>query len=515
MSPPPESVIDCDCTALRASALRNGPALRDALVDAGYTACALASAIGLSSPDERQDVELVSRRVRADSPFNILVRLFWLGQSVREKTLRGVVPRLDFDGLVLAGLMLQRDGDVCSTAKLVPYHDLFMASDFGFETRGELHADHVLGVGAASQTLAGMTVRRKVGRALDLGSGAGIQAFLAARHADRVIGTDVSSRALAFAEFNARLNAISNVQWKRGNLYEPVREEVFDLIVSNPPFVISPESSFTFRDGGLPADTLSQRVIREAAPRLADGGFACILFNWYHQDDSDWAVRPGEWVTGTGCDALMICFKSTDALPYAADWLRNSLGPGCPEYGRRLDEWATYYERTGAVRISAGAMILRRRSAHSNWFSARRMGSARCIGPCGEQIERIFAAEDLLADIKEDRELLRYRYRLSDDHELTHELKISEGQWVLTRQTLHNRMGMPFSGDLDIVATELLAQCDRRATLAEAITAVAGSMCLESERLLPACLAVIRKLLQSGLLQVATTDRSCEEGLGE
>ncbi|MEN6426760.1 MAG: methyltransferase [Phycisphaerales bacterium] len=515
MSPSLEPVIDCDCVALRAGALRNGPDIRESLVGAGYTPYALASIIGLSSPDERQDVELVFRRVRADSPFNILVRLFWLGHPVCEKTLRGLVPRLDVEGLISTGLLLQRDGDVCSTAKLAPYHDLFMASDFGFETRGRLHADHVLGVGAASQTLAGMTVRRKVGRALDLGSGAGIQAFLAARHADRVIGTDVSSRALAFAEFNARLNAISNVQWRRGSLYEPLGEEVFDLIVSNPPFVISPESSFTFRDGGQPADTLSQQVIQKAAPRLTDGGFACILFNWYHQDDSDWAVRPGEWVAGTGCDALVICFKSTDALPYAADWLRNSLGPGCPEYGRRLDEWAAYYERTGVVRISAGAMILRHRPARSNWFSARRMGSARCVGPCGEQIERIFAAEDLLADIKDDRELLRHRYRLSDDHELTHELKISEGQWVLTRQTLHNRMGIPFSGDLDIVVTELLARCDRHATLVEAITAVAGSMELNSEELQPACLVVIRKLLQSGLLHVCTGDRSCEDGFRE
>ncbi len=372
--------MDCGRMGLCPGALQNGTDIRRALTDVGYTQGALAGTVGLSSPDERQDVTVMNRRVRADSPYNVLVRLFWLGRAVREETLRGLVPDLDIGGLVSASLLQRRNGDVCSVAKLGPYHDLLLASDFGPEIGRALHVDHVLGVGAASQTLAGMTVRRKVRRVLDLGSGAGIQAFLASGHADLVVGTDLSPRALAFAEFNARLNGVTNVQWRLGSLYEPVADEVFDLIVSNPPFVISPESRFTFRDSGLPADTLSQRVIRDAAPRLTEGGFACILFNWHHQDDADWAVRPREWVADVGCDALLVCFKSTDALTYAAEWLRSSLGPGAPEYGERLEEWAAYYERAGAVWISAGAMILRCRPAGSP-TTTRWRGSQQKVCP--------------------------------------------------------------------------------------------------------------------------------------
>jgi SAM-dependent methyltransferase len=508
MSPSQEPAVDSGHVGLRPGALPNGTNIRKVLADAGYTQHALASTIGLESPDQRQDVEVIYRRVRADVPYNVLVRLFWLGCPVREETLRRLVPDFDIDRLVSTDLLRRRSGDVRSTAKLAPYRDLLLASDFGPEISGALHADHVLGVGAASQTLAGMTVRRKVQRALDLGSGAGVQAFLAASHADLVVGTDISPRALAFAEFNAWLNGVANVQWKIGSLYEPVEDEVFDLIVSNPPFVISPESSFTFRDSGLPADTVSQQVIQNAGPRLTDGGFACILFNWHHEDDSDWAVRPAEWVADIGCDALLICFKSTDALTYAADWLRSSLSPGRSEYGHRLDEWAAYYERTGAVRISAGAMILRRRTAPSNWFSARRLGSARCVGPCGDQIERMFAAEDLLAGIRDERELLQCHFRLSDDHELRHELRVSDGQWVLTGQTLHNRKGMPFSGDLDIVASELLARSDGRSTLGETIASIVGRVDLDVEKLQPACLTVVQKLLQSGFLCPCTADNS-------
>jgi SAM-dependent methyltransferase len=515
MSSSQESVIDRGRPDLRAEAVRDGAGVRKALADAGYTQQALVDTVALSNVEQRQDVVVLCRRVRADSPYNLLVRLFWLGLAVGEQTLRKLVPNLEIEGLLSIALLRRHDGDIYSTARLAPYHDWLLASDFGPEIGGPLRADHVLGVGGASQTLAGMTVRRPVRRALDLGSGAGVQAFLAAQHADLVVGTDISSRALAFAEFNARLNGVTNVQWRLGSLYEPVGDEVFDLIVSNPPFVISPESRFTFRDSGLPADTLSRNVIRDAAPRLTDGGFACILFNWHHQDDADWAVRPREWVAGVGCDALLVCFKSTDALTYAAEWLRSSLGPASPEYGHRLDEWATYYERTGVVRICAGAMILRRRQSRSNWFSTRRLGSTQCAGSCGDQIERIFAAEDLLAEIGDERQLLGCRLRLSEDHDLRHELKASEGRWILTRQSLSNRTGMPFSGDLDIVVTEILARCDGRATLGEAIASTAGGMDLNAENLQPACLAVARKLLQSGFLLPCPADGSSGQGREE
>ena len=99
-----------------------------------------------------------------------------------------------------------------SKAKLGPYHEQLMASDFEPGIHSELSEEHVLGVSAASMTLANVTIRRKVKMALDLGTGAGIQAFLAADHADHVIGTDTNSRALNFARFNAGLNEIDMTQ---------------------------------------------------------------------------------------------------------------------------------------------------------------------------------------------------------------------------------------------------------------------------------------------------------------
>lgn len=478
----------------------DGKTFKKVVADAGYSQTALAETLGISCPHERQDVEIVYRRVKTDSPYNILVRLFWLGRVVSESAIREVLPGLDVEELAAVGLLHRRDGTVQSAAKLTPYHDLLLASDFGPEIHRELPADHVLGIGAASLTLAGLTVRRKVKTALDLGTGAGIQAFLAVRHAEHVIGTDTNPRALNFARFNAKVNEIDGIEWCEGSLYEPVAEQQFDLVVSNPPFVISPESRFIFRDTNLPGDAVSEQVVRGAGQRLNEGGFACILFNWHHKDEADWDSRPRSWVSNSGCDAWMISFKSADPLVYAADWLRTSVGQSSPDYGRYLDEWMAYYEKMGIGRISAGVMIMRRRSRQTNWVQTHVLDKGRSTGSSGDQIERIFAAEDLLAALDDDRQLLEYRLLFDKHHRLEHEMSLEDGRWVVRAEHLYASEGVPFAGNVDMYISNLLAGCDGRRTLRELVEEAAGRAKTAPEKIIPGCLAVVQKLMRSGFL---------------
>ena len=73
--------------------------------------------------------------------------------------------------------------------------------------------------------LAALTPRRRVARALDVGTGNGVHALLAAAHSDHVIATDVNPRALAFTEINAALNGLDNIETRLGSLFEPVAGE--------------------------------------------------------------------------------------------------------------------------------------------------------------------------------------------------------------------------------------------------------------------------------------------------
>jgi methylase of polypeptide subunit release factors len=69
-----------------------------------------------------------------------------------------------------------------------------------------------MGVTPSSVLLSNITIHRPVASALDLGTGAGVQALLAARHAEHIVATDISPRAIEFTRFNCRLNGVDNVR---------------------------------------------------------------------------------------------------------------------------------------------------------------------------------------------------------------------------------------------------------------------------------------------------------------
>lgn len=217
--------------------------------------------------------------------------------------------------------------------------DLWVASDLGSEQRpGPLRHDHVLGIGGASLTLAKTVVRTPIERALDLGTGCGIQIFHLLPHTRHVTATDISDRALAFARFNLLLNAPAlgldpqrldaRVSLRLGNLLEPVIGEQFDLVVSNPPFVITPragtsEEAYTYRDGGLAGDAIVETLIRELPGVLAPGGTAQLLGNWEITEGTAWDRRIQSFVP-PGADAWVIQREQLTPVQYAETWLRDA-----------------------------------------------------------------------------------------------------------------------------------------------------------------------------------------------
>jgi hypothetical protein len=204
---------------------------------------------------------------------------------------------------------------------------------------------------------------------LDLGTGCGIQALLAAKHSERVVATDVNERALAFAAFNAAPNGIENVELGPGNLFEPVDGERFGLLVANPPYVISPDATYAYRDRGGTRNELCQTIVRTASEHLVEGGFAHILVSWaYPPGEADGLAEPlRDWVAGSGCDAWLLHYKTDDPVTPAAGWLR-PLASGSPtEHEAALDRWLEYLRRSGIEAVGYGAVVLRRRSGGSNW----------------------------------------------------------------------------------------------------------------------------------------------------
>ena len=251
-------------------------------------------------------------------------------------------------------------------------HDWWVISDLGEAQTGRpLAADHVLGIGGATLTLLGMTVREQVDSALDLGCGCGIQALYLATHASRVVATDVSARACALTQFNAALNE-TTIDVREGSLFEPVAGETFDLIVSNPPFVITPDSVrgtaglLEYRDGGMDRDNLIAVILRDAPLCLNVGGTLQMLANWEipasRDPDTQWAQRVDAWLEGLPVDAWVVQRDVLEPARYVDMWIRDSGGQLMPraDYDRAFTSWLVDFRRAGTGAIGMGFVALRR-----------------------------------------------------------------------------------------------------------------------------------------------------------
>ena len=251
-------------------------------------------------------------------------------------------------------------------------HEWWVASDLGeVQTGKPLADDHVLGIGGATLTLLEMTVRERVDSALDVGCGCGIQALYLATHADRVVATDLSSRACALTQFNAALNeAVIDV--REGSLFEPVEGETFDLIVTNPPFVITPDSVrgaaglLEYRDGGMDRDNLIRAVLRGAPARMNEGGTLQMLANWEipadRNPDTQWSWRLDSWCDGLPVDAWVVQRDVLDPARYVDMWIRDSGGQlmDRADYERAFTSWLADFRRAGTGAIGMGFVALRK-----------------------------------------------------------------------------------------------------------------------------------------------------------
>nr|WP_308116466.1 methyltransferase [Microbacterium sp. EST19A] len=358
--------------------------------------------------------EPILRAIAGDSGvLATLGRLLVLGMSQPRVAVADALPRLGVDGLVALGLARADAETVTPTALLRPQSfvdadgvgEWWIASDLDeVALDGALPADHVLGVGGASRTLAETIVPLEVDRALDLGTGCGIQALLVARRAGTVIATDISARALAFAELNARLNGVSNIEFRHGSMFEPVEGEAFDLIVSNPPFVITPRvgdvPAYEYRDGGLVGDALVEQFVRTAPAFLTVGGIAQLLGNWESRDGVTGLARLDAWVPGD-LDLWVIEREQLTPLGYAELWIRDGgTTPRDPEFTPLLTAWLDDFAARRVTSIGFGYVLIRRPSTIPEAVHApirRREAVRQPVANVGAALATGLAAHDLLA----------------------------------------------------------------------------------------------------------------------
>lgn len=353
----------------------------------------------------------------------VLTALFMLGEPVSAAALETALPRTGVAGALTIGLVVptqSASGEqrYASAVDLRPHEAedahgsvrWWVASDLGELVTGQaLAPDHVLGIGRAGLTLAALTPRKPVETALDLGVGCGIQTLYLLRHVRQVVATDISTRALEFTAFNVALAGVDSarVQLRQGNLLEPVAGQRFDLIVSNPPFVITPPSVrqaglplMEYRDAGGP---ILPALVRGLEDHLNPDGVAVMLGNWEHREGTSWRTSVNQWI-GKSLDAWIIQREVQDPVEYAAMWLRD--GGLTPErsgvaFENALAAWQEDFDSRQVSGVGMGYLVFHAPSVAATgavvepWRVLEEVPTSG-QGALGEHVAQVIAAHEAL-----------------------------------------------------------------------------------------------------------------------
>lgn len=396
---------------------------------------------------------------------------------------------LTLDETAALGVLEVDDTEARALVTIAVHGDVLVTSDG--DADADAAAEHVGGVSLTTLTGLSLTHRARIRRALDIGTGPGIQAIVAAAHSDEVVATDVNPRALAYARFNALLNERPEIEVREGSLFEPVAGERFDLVLCNAPYVVSPDSRYLFRDAGVAGDGLCETVARSVPEHLEPGGTATLVVSWLGGDDEDWAARPRGWLDGSGCDAWVIGGQTLDPIAHAAKW--NSILARDPEaHGAAIDRWTAYLAELGATAVTEGVLVLRKRSGGEPWFRADRLPSAAPESADG-QIGRIFAARDFLEGLPDGEALLDAPLVLAETARIDQTFLVRDGNREVERIRLRLTEGVLFEADVDPRLAETLLKLDGKTAVRDAIGEDAPQ-----ER----ALGVLREMLETGFLDV-------------
>ncbi|MBD8606972.1 methyltransferase [Aeromicrobium sp. CFBP 8757] len=480
------------------------PALRSALRGAGFTVDGVYALLGDDAHRAlgRNQTVPAQRATRGAGDLATLVRLFALQVPVDRDRADAALPGL-VEPLVAAGMLVASGGEVRALVDVRPYgdeeHDWWIVCDptSGLDGRqAPMDPSYVLGISEASSSLAQLTVREPVGRALDLGTGCGVQALHLAQHAQDVVATDVNPRALAMARLTAELNEL-DVDVRDGSLFEPVAGETFDLIATNPPFVISPPGSqvLVYRDSGMPGDSVVRHLVENAETHLNDGGWCQILANWAHHDDLDWHDDLGRWLAGRPLDAWILQRELVDPAAYVEMWLADAGLATAPDYTQRYDAWLDWFASERIEAIGFGWLSLRKTSATPVHRLEEWTGEiAQPVGPgvaaWGRRVDALRGADDA--------QLLDRRFRQAID--LVEETRGAAGADDPESIVVRLQHGVRRTRQVDTVEAGLVGASDGDLTAGQILDALGSLLGRDPVELRQRYAPSVRELADDGFL---------------
>lgn len=148
----------------------------------------------------------------------------------------------------------------------------------------EIETDELVYIPSDDTFLLAENLEIKEGQSvLEIGTGSGLVSMYASLLTDNVTATDINYNALELADKNFKLNNIDTIRLEFGDLFEPIKNEKFDVILFNTPYlptdsedIINDDLNYAF-DGGLDGRNVIERFLNEAPNHLNDNGIIQMI----------------------------------------------------------------------------------------------------------------------------------------------------------------------------------------------------------------------------------------------
>jgi methylase of polypeptide subunit release factors len=320
----------------------------------------------------------------------ILIRLFVLGGLVDAGLVAGAAT--DAELAVLRGTSLVEpfgeDAALYSPHQLVPVlagdRSLWIASDRRDSPDGSMlpqFSDMVFsGHNMGTLQFLRLMPRTPSGAALDLCSGTGVIALVAAETARQVVAVDITDRSNAFARFNCWLNDGGAIDVRQGDLFDPVKGEQFDHIFAHPPYVPTRVDAAIYRDGGETGDKLLRRIVNGLPDHVRVGGTFQIVTIGMDTASAPFESRARQWLGDRERDFDLIFGMTSSMGPHQfAQKLATKASTSTPH---EFEDWVELFKQLEVREVVYGALIGRRFSG-SGEAQTRRVLAAGNAGPEG------------------------------------------------------------------------------------------------------------------------------------
>lgn len=349
-------------------------ACRRLLQTVGYTEDALLARYQLKALSD-----LRSRRARAESiedALELLTHLFVDGQYATRHQIASLLPHGALEALAALGLVKPSayNSELWAASVMVyPRSGVLLASDrpTALDT-GSVQEVHDIVFSALTdntERFLDLLPDEPCDSFLDLGTGTGVAALVAAGSARHVWAVDVTERATRFAEFNRQLNGVTNVTVVQGDLFAPVRDFRFDRIAIHPPYVPALHQALIYQDAGLDGQDITRGAVSQLPRYLCPGGrFYCLTLG-FDSEDAPFEHTVRQWLQPDDGD-FDVAFVPRNSI--SAEFMARSVAIKSGNSVRDAARLEEAFKRLKIREFVYGDIVIQRHAAPRPGFTIRR-----------------------------------------------------------------------------------------------------------------------------------------------